>query len=105
MGNGKARARKTLPADRVGVVLRGDLDLAGVQVPHRVVAAPVAEFQLIGLPAAGKADYLVTQADAENGEYAPKLLYQLNDRPHILGISGTVGEKQAVRLHFQNLPR
>ena len=68
-----------------------------------MVAAPVAELQFIGLRAVGQADHLVAETDAEDGQAAPELFYQLNHRLYILGVAGAVGEKEAVRLHLQYL--
>ena len=58
-------------AERVGVdgeavVLRGDLDPAAAQVLDRMVAAAVAELQLVRLAAEGQAEELVAEADPED---------------------------------------
>jgi hypothetical protein len=45
----------------VAVVLGRDLDLAGGQVLDRLVAAPVAELELVGVPAQGPAQDLLTR--------------------------------------------
>ena len=82
-----------------GVVLAGNLQLAGGEILHRVVAPPVAEFQLIGPAPIGQGDHLVSQADAEEGEPPPQLPDQLDDRPHILRVAGAVGKEQPVGLH------
>ena len=55
-----------LRVDREAVVLRGDLDLAGLEVHDRMVRAAVAELELEGLAAAGEAEDLVAEADAED---------------------------------------
>src|SRR3954468_18717524 len=47
------------PEDREAVVLRGDLDAAGLEVLDRMVAAPVAEGQLEGLQPHGAAQQLM----------------------------------------------
>jgi hypothetical protein len=52
------------------MVLGGDLHLVGVQVEHRLVRPPVAEFQLEGAGPEGLAQQLVAQADAEDGQLA-----------------------------------
>jgi hypothetical protein len=52
--------------DGVAVVLRGDLDLAGGAVEHRLVAAVVPELHLVGLAAEHVAEDLVAEADAEH---------------------------------------
>ena len=51
--------------DGEAVVLRGDLDLAGGVVHHRLVDAAVAEAQLVGAEAQRPAEDLVAEADAE----------------------------------------
>ena len=48
------------------VVLRRDLDLARRQVHDRLVAAVMAELELVGLAAEGEAQKLLAQADAED---------------------------------------
>ena len=58
--------RQGLGIDGEAVVLRGDLDRAGLQVLHRLVRAAVAELELERLRAAGQAEQLVAQADAED---------------------------------------
>ena len=54
----------------VVVVLAGDLDRAGGQPAHRVVAAVVAERQLEGLAAEGGGQQLVAEADPEDRHLA-----------------------------------
>ena len=51
--------------DREAVIVRGDLDLAGGHVLHRLVDATVAELQLVGAEAECAAKQLVAEADAE----------------------------------------
>ena len=67
-----------------------------------MVAAPVAEFQLVGGPAVGQRQNLMAQADAEDGGLAQQGPDGLNHHPHVLGVSGAVGEEDAVRLHVEN---
>ena len=55
----------------IAVILRGDFDFSGDQILHRMVAAAVTEFQLIGFGAVGQGDHLVAQANAEDGILAP----------------------------------
>ena len=71
MGQLQAGAGQAVPVHSVAVVLGSDLDFVREQVFHRVVAAPVAELQLIGLGAIGQGENLVAQADAENGGICP----------------------------------
>ena len=58
---------------REAVIVRSDLDALGELVAHRMVRAAMAELQLVGLAAAGKAEQLVAQADAEDGFLADQL--------------------------------
>jgi hypothetical protein len=51
--------------DREAVVHRGDLDLAGGEVLHRMVGAVMALMHLHGLGAEREAEHLVAEADAE----------------------------------------
>ena len=51
----------------IAVVLAGDINPAGGNVPHRLVCTPVAVFQFDGFAALGQGQQLMTQADAENG--------------------------------------
>src|SRR3954471_19320550 len=53
-------------SDCEAVVLRCDFDRSGLQILHRMVRAAVAELDLEGFRAAGKAEELVAQADAED---------------------------------------
>ncbi len=55
---------------REAVVVRGDLDLVGDLVQHRMIGAAVAELQLVGLAAERQAQDLVPQADAEDRDLA-----------------------------------
>src|SRR5262245_22835404 len=61
-----ARGLQPRGIDRVAVVLRGDVDPAGAQVLHRMVAAAVSERQLERARPEGAADDLVAEADPED---------------------------------------
>ena len=63
----QARALQGAFIHRKGVVLAGDLDLAGGQLAHGMVAAAVAEFHLKGARPARQRNHLMPQADAEDG--------------------------------------
>ena len=60
-----AFAGRRRAVDREAVVHRGDLDLAGGEVLHRMVGAVVALVHLHGLRADRDAEHLVAEADAE----------------------------------------
>ena len=52
--------------DSVAVVLGSDIGPAGGKILHRLVAAPVAVFQLDGVAAQGQGCQLMPQADSED---------------------------------------
>ena len=64
--------RQRLLVDREAVIHRGDLDLAGGQVLHRMVRAVVALMHLHGLAAEREAEHLVAEADAEGRRAASR---------------------------------
>ena len=66
VGHGQGRAAQAARIHRVGMVLRGDFDFSRVQIPDGVVAAPVAELELVGPRPVGEAEDLMAQADAED---------------------------------------
>ncbi len=85
------------------VVMRGDFDLAGYVVPYRVIAAVMAELELVGFAAEREATELVAEADAEDryaAYHLPNRLHGIFDR---LGIAGTVREKNAIGLERQHV--
>ena len=55
---------------RETVVLGGDLDFSGVEFPNRLICSPVSELEFVGPASQGKAEELVSQADAEDGFFA-----------------------------------
>src|SRR5438067_1385896 len=52
------------------VIVRGNLNLAGLQLLHRMVAAVMSAVEFVGLAAESEADQLMTEADSEDG-FAP----------------------------------
>ena len=57
--------------ERIGIdgkvmVVRGDFDLPGVRLLHRMIATVMAELQLVALAAKREADELMAQANAED---------------------------------------
>jgi hypothetical protein len=78
------------------VVLGRDRDLAGLDVLDRLVAAPVAEFELEGRAAQGMGDHLVPEADAEDGIVRQQVGDRLVDVGQRGGIAGPVGEEDRV---------
>src|SRR5215211_4318067 len=78
------------PQHREAVVLRGDLDLAGLEVLDRVVRAAVAEGQLVGVEADGAAEQLMAEADAPDGHLADNSPDRLDDVVERGGNAGAV---------------
>ena len=90
--------------DREAVILRGDLDLFGEAVQHRLVGPAVAEFEFEGVAAEGEAEKLVAEADAEyrlaGGD---QVFHRLNGVADGGGVPGAVREEDAVGIvgeHF-----
>ena len=83
---------------RVGMVLGGDFDFAGLQIFHRMVAAPVPELQLVGSGAVGQGDDLVAQADTEDGNGSQQLPDRFDGLGHVGRVPGPIGNEDAVRL-------
>ena len=63
--------------DREAVIVRGDFDVAGDLVEHRMIRAAVAELQLVGFAAQREAEDLMAQADAEDRLFADQLAHLL----------------------------
>src|SRR5690606_790163 len=59
--------RERLAVHGKSMVLRGDLDLAVLQIQHGLIGAPVAELQLERLPPQRQPQQLMPQADPEDG--------------------------------------
>ena len=70
MRHGKLCLLEGIGINGVRVILRGDLDAAGRQIPYRMVAATMAELKLVGLCAISERQDLVSQADPEDGIFA-----------------------------------
>ncbi len=60
------RVGQTIRIHCIAMVLGGNVSPAGSQVSHRMISAPVAEFQFEGLAAEGVGDKLISQADAHD---------------------------------------
>ena len=98
--------RQRIGIDAEAMVLRGDLDGARIELLHRMVAAAMAELQLVGLGAEREAHQLVPEADAEHRHVGVDQLLHAVDRVRDGGrIAGTVAEKDAVRLPRQHVRR
>ena len=88
MRDGQGRVAYAVRIDRVGVILRGDLYLAGQQILDRVIAAAVTEFQLVGFRAVGERQDLMSQTNAEDRDASDQLSYRVDDLGDVLGPFG-----------------
>ena len=85
------------------VVVRGDLHLAGEVVAHRVVAAVMAEFELVCLAAQGNAGELMAEADSEDRHAAQEFANGAHGVIDRLRVAGAVGEEDAVGLEVEDI--
>src|SRR5258707_3418826 len=107
LGNGEAFARLVVEVhvrglraplerseiDGEAVVLRGDLDLAGGLVEHRLVDAAMAELELVRGGAEGEAEKLVPEADAEEGSASEEALDGVDGVRDRGRITGSIGKE------------
>ena len=91
------------PAHREAVVLRRDLDPAGLEVLDRVVRAAVAERELEGLEADRPAEQLVAEADADHRALADDLAHRVDDVVERGRVAGAVGEEDQVGVAAEDL--
>ncbi|MNM58894.1 hypothetical protein D3C81_701360 [compost metagenome] len=102
--SGTQALRQAVLVHRKPVVLGGDHDGVVVQAFHRVVGTVMAELHLDGLGTGGQTQQLVTQADAEHRGVGPKEgLDGLDGVVARLGVTGAVGEEDAIRVQRQHL--
>src|SRR5207245_11145787 len=59
--------------DRKSVVLRRDVDASAAKILDRLVASPVSELQFVRLPAEGKGQQLMAEADSEKRRAAHEI--------------------------------
>src|SRR5215813_2376966 len=78
------------------VVVRRDLDLAALDALHWMIAAVVAEFQLVCPATECTADELVSEADAENRSLAHESADIVARVIYRLGIAGAIRQKDTV---------
>ena len=89
--------------DREAVVLRGDLDPAGLEVLDRVVGAAVPEGELEGLEAHRPAQQLMAEADAHHGALADELAHRVDHVVERRRVARAVGEEDQVGVALQHL--
>ena len=93
------RDRPGVSNHREAMILRGDQDLAGAQITHRVIAPPVAVRELRGRAAEGEADELMTQTDSEGGQAPAREISDGFDRVRYRGgIARSVRKEESVRV-------
>ena len=80
------------------VILARDLDAARRDVAHRMVPAVMAERQLVGGAAEGRAHQLVAEADAEHRDLAEEGLDLLHRVVAHHRVAGAVGQEDTVRI-------
>ena len=78
------------------VVLRRDFDAACGQILDRVVAAVVAELELVGGTAKGVTNKLMPKADARDRERTHEFAHQSNFRSQGGRVAGAVGKEHAL---------
>ena len=103
--------RLAMPGDGSGnddktVILRCNLNLSRLFLPHRLVDAVMAEFQFFRFPSGGLSEDLMTQADAEDRN----LSQDIGCRRHQIGegcrISRAIGKENPIGLPGKDiLPR
>src|SRR5690348_1205890 len=80
-----------------------NLDLAGIQLLHRMIAAMVPEFEFESFAAERKSGELMAEADAEDWLASHEAADVVHGVSTWLGIAGTVREKHAVRFQCENV--
>src|SRR5258708_33568565 len=85
------------------MVLAGNFHLLGQGIQDRLVSAPVAELELIGLAAQGEPQNLVSQANAEDRDIA---VDQLPDRfshvRHTLRVTWAIGKEHSLKVRVDD---
>src|SRR5215469_4342452 len=85
------------------VVLGSDLHALGAQVHHRMVRTVMAKIKLVGLPAQGEAEDLMSEADTENrflSQHPCDGLMRIRQRGWV---ARSIGQKNPVRVLRENL--
>src|SRR5436309_1959935 len=85
------------------MVVAGDIDLASIGEAYRLVAAVMAEAQLVCRPTQRQAQDLMAQADPKERRFAEQLAHRPDAVSHRRWIAGAIGEEDAVGLESQCL--
>src|SRR3984893_14796346 len=85
------------------MVMCRDLDLAGLQLLHRMIASVVPELQLEGLPAQRDSGQLMPQANSKNRLPTQEPSDRINRVGARFGIARPIRQKNPVWLQGQNV--
>ena len=88
---------------REAVIVRGDLHFVRDLVQHRMIRAAMSELEFVGFAAQREAEDLMAQANSEDGLLSDQFANLLRLKSQRLGIAGTVGEENAVRVEAQDV--
>ena len=81
------------------VILGRDFDPPGRHVFHRLIGAPMTEFEFVGAPPQGQPQKLMAEAYTEQGAVCQQIPDRVDGRLERFGITGAVGQKDTVRPH------
>ena len=93
---------KAVQVDAEAVILRGYLDMAGLQILDRLIGTPMAELQLIGGAAVCQAENLMAETYPENRHFTEKIFYCFHSIGYRGWITRTVAQKYTIRLLADN---
>src|SRR5260221_7427887 len=97
--------RERLEVDAEAMVLRRDLDATRREVFHRLVAAAVAELELVRLAAEREREELMPEAYSEDRFFADEATHRVDRVADRGGIAGTVREKNSVGREAEHVLR
>ena len=90
MSDCKGGICQALLFDGIGMVLGSDLDFSCQKVLYRMIAAAVAEFELVGAGAVGQGQDLVAKADPEDREASDQGADSRDGLRYICGVARSV---------------
>jgi len=85
------------------VVVRCDLDLAAIRLLHRMVAAVMAELQLVTLAPERETDKLVAKADTEDGLFSRQFANVFVRIMQWLRVTWPIRQENAIRFERQDI--
>ena len=80
------------------MVLAGDLNFAGVEILHGLIAATMAELEFVRLSSQRQAQQLMSQANAEDGQLTAQLFERIDRGCNSGWVARAIGNKQAIGL-------